>query len=54
MSVTLKQKLAIADEKLLLSQSHLLFVLPAERLKTYRFLMLWMLSLSVSARNIPI
>jgi leucyl aminopeptidase len=31
MSITLKQNLAIADEKLLVAQSHLLFVLPAER-----------------------
>ena len=31
MSVTLKQNLAIADDKLLAAQSHLLFVLPAER-----------------------
>ena len=31
MSVTLKQNLALADEKLLVAQSHLLFVLPVER-----------------------
>ncbi len=37
MSITLKQNLAIADEKLLISQSHLLFVLPAERPKNLPF-----------------
>ena len=37
MSITLKQNLAIADEKLLISQSHLLFVLPVERPKNLPF-----------------
>ena len=37
MSVTLKQNLAIADEKLLAAQSHLLFVLPAERTENFPF-----------------